>query len=760
MSLARDLLSVCPESANVLCISFPGDPGKLSPHLWRAEILPPNSLIVTNPARIKSQNIYLGVSAFKGSRRVKADFVCQLAIMIDDLGEYIPIEKLPPDLRPTWLIETSQGSFQGYWVLRDPITTQRRADGIISALQARGYCKPDGSDTGFVGVTRVGRAEGGINGKRSKRNPDGTPWRVTGERTGDLVTQAQFLDAFNISEDDIKKGKVRRAQEGQGPQGDKDFQQALAEDPLLPFLEEQGLVKEIQDSGWVQLHCPWVSEHTDGRDDGTAYRIARYSGSGRGGFKCHHGSHQDRTVVDLWRWCSENGWINPWGAESEFEVIQDAAPRSVQGALQERLVDQYVWVGSRAAFLNFETGSYTSSESFEATISAHEGVDVHRGKNGATLFGFCEPGEKGKPVFYRAGPWMRYVAQRTVDEVTWDPGEGQIFERNGVRYANLWKPVERYPNASAKLWVDHVYRLYPEDGQSIIEWLAHTVQRPGEKVNHALVLGGPQGSGKNAILVPLEFLPGFTGSATLPEVMSGFGDWAYGHKLTVLNEAKRTKNFTADDVHNALKIFITRPPLTLTINGKYKPIIQVPNLLSVAITTNYVDSLHIDRDDRRYLVCWTDIIPEQAHFDRLFGWLMAGGWREVIGYLQQVSLRDFNPAAPPAWSQATQDMYESGRPEVEVQIERLLAGRLVIAHTDFVYEINSEVDRKVLTRDVTKALQALGWAKLDSGNQLNKGRWFIRTGEPRQYVYHSGEISAKKAAEMIDELRREARGEE
>ena len=31
------------------------------------------------------------------------------------------------------------------------------------------------------------------------------------------------------------------------------------------------------------------------------------------------------------------------------------------------------------------------------------------------------------------------------------------------------------------------------------QWFAHRVQRPGEKINHALVLGGDQGIGKDAI---------------------------------------------------------------------------------------------------------------------------------------------------------------------------------------------------------------------------------------------------------------------
>ena len=38
----------------------------------------------------------------------------------------------------------------------------------------------------------------------------------------------------------------------------------------------------------------------------------------------------------------------------------------------------------------------------------------------------------------------------------------------------------------------------------ILKWLAHRVQRPAEKINHALVLGGAQGIGKDTMLEPVK----------------------------------------------------------------------------------------------------------------------------------------------------------------------------------------------------------------------------------------------------------------
>jgi hypothetical protein len=50
----------------------------------------------------------------------------------------------------------------------------------------------------------------------------------------------------------------------------------------------------------INITCPWVHEHTDKADDGTAY----FAG---GGFKCHHAHCDGRRMKDLFCWLSEQG---------------------------------------------------------------------------------------------------------------------------------------------------------------------------------------------------------------------------------------------------------------------------------------------------------------------------------------------------------------------------------------------------------------------------------------------------------------------
>jgi hypothetical protein len=84
--------------------------------------------------------------------------------------------------------------------------------------------------------------------------------------------------------------------------------------------------------------------------------------------------------------------------------------------------------------------------------------------------------------------------------------DGGWIERKGVTCFNLYRPPTINPGDAAEAgpWLAHVNYVFPDDAEHIIKWLAHRVQRPQEKINHALVLGGSQGVGKDTLLEPLK----------------------------------------------------------------------------------------------------------------------------------------------------------------------------------------------------------------------------------------------------------------
>ena len=128
----------------------------------------------------------------------------------------------------------------------------------------------------------------------------------------------------------------------------------------------------------------------------------------------------------------------------------------------------------------------------------------------------CEPisigkNEKGEDEFLPASVWLD--RHKTVEQMTWAPGKPQVVahrlvsqggwrKRQGCHVFNLYLPPRRQPGDPRKAspWLRHVVKVYgKEQARHIIAFLAHRIQRPQEKINHGLVLAGPQGIGKDTI---------------------------------------------------------------------------------------------------------------------------------------------------------------------------------------------------------------------------------------------------------------------
>ena len=110
---------------------------------------------------------------------------------------------------------------------------------------------------------------------------------------------------------------------------------------------------------------------------------------------------------------------------------------------------------------------------------------------------------------------------RHVEQMTWAPGQPMLIEdrlvseggwivKRGCRIFNLYRPpiIRLGEWKRVEPWLDHLQRIYPDDAEHILHWIAHRVQRPAEKINHALLLGGSQGIGKDTLLEPVKYAIG------------------------------------------------------------------------------------------------------------------------------------------------------------------------------------------------------------------------------------------------------------
>ncbi|MBK8306171.1 MAG: hypothetical protein IPL00_03340 [Gammaproteobacteria bacterium] len=281
-------------------------------------------------------------------------------------------------------------------------------------------------------------------------------------------------------------------------------------------------------------------------------------------------------------------------------------------------------------------------------------------------------------------------AERSVEQMVWVPGEpmvikdrlidgGGVIERAGVSIFNLYRePTIQSGNPKAAgPWLDHVRRIYPGDADHIIPWLAHRVQRPGEKINHAIVLGGSQGIGKDTLLEPVKHAVGpWNMQEVSPAALLGRFNGFVQSVILRISEARDLGDMDRFAFYDHMKVYTAAPPDVLRCDQKNLREYAVINCCGVIITTNHkADGIYLPADDRRHYVAWSDVDRTAFSADywtRLYGWYAAGGTEHVTGYLRTLDLSGFDPKAPPPKTEAFWHIVNAARPSEEAELCDLL----------------------------------------------------------------------------------------
>lgn len=299
-------------------------------------------------------------------------------------------------------------------------------------------------------------------------------------------------------------------------------------------------------------------------------------------------------------------------------------------------------------------------------------------------------GEKRNGKFLKIKPsdWLKQ--HRRVEQVTWMPGWPEIIEdkllfdggwkdRPGAHVLNLYQPPRIVPGDAdlAGPWIEHVKRLYPDDAEDIINWLAHRVQFPGEKINYALVMGGGQGIGKDWILEAVEKAVGEWNfhNVSSSELLDKNNPFVKAVVLRLneahdLGEGGRANRFA---LYERIKNYAASPPNVLSCVDKYEKRIYVPNVLGLCITTNHkADGVYLDNDDRRHSVVWSESKKEEfsAEFwNEKWRWLRnEGGAGHVAAYLERRDLSSFNASALPRQTEAFFEIVHASQAPEDAEI--------------------------------------------------------------------------------------------
>jgi Family of unknown function (DUF5906) len=384
---------------------------------------------------------------------------------------------------------------------------------------------------------------------------------------------------------------------------------------------------------------------------------------------------------------------------------------------------------------------------------------------------------KGKPVTIRPSKWLD--KNRPVEQMTWMPGEptliadrlfvaGACIERPGVTSFNLYRPPQVKPgNANdAEQWLSHIRKIYPDDADHIIAWLAHRVQRPGEKINHALVLGGEPGIGKDSMLEPVKYAVGPWNFHDISptHLLGRFNNFAKAIILRV-NEGRDLGEIDRFKFYDRTKIYCASPPDVLRVDEKHLPEHYVPNVLGFIITTNHkTDGIYLPANDRRHYVAWSDCKKEEFTKDcwiELWRWYDQGGRENVAAYLSQFDLSKFDPKAPPLQTPAFQNIINASRAPEDAELADVLdelGNPDAVTIAELMTKATGEIAEWLLDRRNRRALphrlERCGYTSVENP-QAKDGLWKMKGG--RQVIYAKSELTAQKREEAARQLQQATR---
>ena len=606
---------------------------------------------------------------FESGRPSASSANCEhvLVMMLDDVGT----KAKTPLLDPTWIIETSPGSFQWGYAFSDQ-PTKAEFTAAIKAIAAAGY-----TDPGATNAVRNFRIPGSVNLKPGR---DGFKARMVAFHREREFTLPEICAALGVApaEADTSRHAAFRLRD-------------TGKDTVLDWLNDQGLVlSNVNAEGWLGVVCPNNAMHTDGQIE------ARYKPLDRS-FCCYHGHCEDLNSRAFLGWVCDNGGprVNP-GLRDELlaeymdkalskmtptDMFSDNSAKVIAEVERKELgrIEKADWY-ARFAYIT-EDDSYfdirdrkeISRTSFNAIFRHVACQSIHNGRRVEASTCFDENRQS--------------MNAHLLQGVTYAAGETVMVARDGDVYGNRWRDAR--PDVSGvragdvSLWLDHCAQLVPEPAElaHVLDMMAFKVQNPGVKINHAALHGGDEGCGKDSMWAP--FIWAVCGphlrNRGLIDNDGLMSQWGYQleSEILILNELKEPEAQQRRALANKLKPIIAAPPEMLVINRKGLHPYNMLNRMFVLAFTNDPVPISIPSQDRRWFCLWSSA-PKMAaaDADRLWDWYKAGGFQQIAAWLHARDVSQFNPAVAPPWTEFKSNLVEHGMSIAESFLVEMIRNRI------------------------------------------------------------------------------------
>jgi len=577
-----------------------------------------------------------------------------LVMMLDDIGTK---SKTPP-LEPTWIMETSPGSFQWGYAFSDQ-PTKAEFSAAIRAIADAGY-----TDPGACNPVRNFRLPGSVNLKPDRNHFESRLVEFHPDREYALPDICAALGVTPVEADSLTLRPIRLADDGA--------------DDVMAWLSQQGLLlSRPNGEGWAGVICPNGAEHTDGNPEG------RYMPASRA-YCCLHSHCVDFDSRMFLQWVADNDGPahNPGLREELLAQAMDSALSKLTPTVEypneaakiiaevERKelgrIEKSEWWG-RFAYIQTDDAYFDLQDKRELTRGTFNALFRHIS---------CKSIHNGRKVeaSYSFDEHRQAKGAKSLVGVTYAAGADVLVARDGLPYGNRWRDARPTPVAGdVSPWLAHVERMVPEEfeREHLLNALAHKVQFPTHKINHAILMGGNHGSGKDTLFAPFFWAIGGEAKANCSLVKNEDlnSQWGYALECEVMEIAELRQAEAKDRraLENTLKPIIAAPPELLMVNRKGMHPYMALNRVFVIAFSNERVAISLPSEDRRWFVLWCAApkLPE-AQAVSLWNWYQhRGGFEAVAHYLHTRDVSAWNPSAPPPMTEAKLIMVEHGMSTAE-----------------------------------------------------------------------------------------------
>ena len=587
-----------------------------------------------------------------------------LVMMLDDIGTK---SKTPP-LEPTWITETSPGSFQwGYAFSEQP--TKNDFAAAIRAIADAGY-----TDPGACNPVRNFRLPGSVNLKPGKDNFETKLVEFHPGREYTLAEICDALDVVPVEGVSLQPNSIRLADDGG--------------DDVMKWLSDVGLLlSKPNNEGWAGIICPNNAEHTDGNPEG------RYMPANRA-YCCLHSHCVEFDSGTFLSWVAANGGPKHQpGLRDELlaqkmdaalskltptEMFKDDAATIVAEVERRELgrmekaqwFERFAYVQDDENYFDLSDRREISRSTFNALFRHISNRSIHNGRQVEAATSFDEN--------------RQAEGAHALVGITYAAGADVLVYRDGQKYGNRWKDARPATKAGdASIWLKHVERMIPIEfeREHFLNALAHKVQFPAHKINHAILIGGHPGSGKDSMLAPFFWAIGGAAKTNCSLVKNEDlnSQWGYALECEVMEIAELRQSEAKDRraLENALKPIIAAPPEFLMVNRKGLHPYMAQNRVFVVAFSNERAAISIPSDDRRWFCLWAEAgrLDEREAL-RLWNYYeRQSGFEAVAHYLATRDVSAFNPSAPPPMTEAKMIMIDQGRSTAESFLIEQITGR-------------------------------------------------------------------------------------